>query len=186
MDSEQQEEFEVLQSIYEGDENFKTLETTKFTYKVSEGDDELKHFLVEISWPAQYPRVLPEINLDVFFNKHLSENTKSYIQSALLEQARTSLGNAVTFTLFEWAKENSSELMANNDPGTFIIKGEEEGEAEGEASTTTKDSNTSIKPTKKEVLSKAQKRRRAANLGEKPRGWNWVDIVKVKRILIFF
>jgi hypothetical protein len=112
----------VLQSIYEGDENFRILQPAQFTYKICEDEDELKHFVVGISWPPEYPHKLPEVNLDVFFNKHLSESTKMSIQSLLLEQAGASLGDAMTFTLFEWAKEHRNELMANNDPGPLAFK----------------------------------------------------------------
>lgn len=51
-------------------------------------------------------------------------------------------------------------------------------EDEGEVPASVGETDSISKKTKKEVLSKAQKRRRAERLGEQPRGWNWVDIVK--------
>ena len=88
----QKEELEVLQSIYDGDANFRELEPTKFQYKVSlmlcflycnktliclyfclqYGEDGNAHsFLLDISWPAEYPDCLPTLGLDAFYNKHL-------------------------------------------------------------------------------------------------------------------
>lgn len=39
--------------------------------QICEEEDELKHFLLEISWPPEYPHILPAVTLNVFFNKHL-------------------------------------------------------------------------------------------------------------------
>ena len=62
---QQQEELEVLQSIYEGDTKFKQISPTCFQYMY--GEEEQKSILVEISWPQLYPSVLPSVNLGSFF-----------------------------------------------------------------------------------------------------------------------
>lgn len=87
---QQTEEREALQSIYEGDEAYKEINSTTFQYKVSTLITELrrylhafapslqygeennyKSFLVEIQWGENYPNDLPTINMDTFYNRQL-------------------------------------------------------------------------------------------------------------------
>lgn len=42
--------------------------------------------------------------------------TKQLILSKLAEQVEANLGDAMTYTLFEWAKENQEALMENHRP----------------------------------------------------------------------
>ena len=58
---EQEEELEVLRSIYEGDSQFAEIKENCFQYKY--GTEEGKSILIEISWPELYPSVLPNISL---------------------------------------------------------------------------------------------------------------------------
>ena len=58
---EQEEELEVLRSIYEGDSQFNELKENCFQYKY--GTEEWKSILVEISWPDTYPSDLPNVSL---------------------------------------------------------------------------------------------------------------------------
>jgi len=67
---EQNGEREALLSIYEGDAMFKAVSDTVYTYKYGEGDT-TKTFVVEISWPSNYPFEKPKFNLDLFYNMHL-------------------------------------------------------------------------------------------------------------------
>ena len=66
----QEEELEVLKSIYEGDENYSSESNSKHAYKYGEYLKS-RSFLLEISWPDEYPSILPEVSLDSFYNKHL-------------------------------------------------------------------------------------------------------------------
>lgn len=66
----QGEEREVLLSIYEGDPRFKAISPTTYQYKYGE-DNDPKSFLLELSWPAEYPTEKPTINMGTFYNKHL-------------------------------------------------------------------------------------------------------------------
>lgn len=66
----QEEEREVLLSIYEGDDKFKEISSTTYQYKYGEENDP-KSFLVEIVWTENYPDEKPNINMDTFYNKHL-------------------------------------------------------------------------------------------------------------------
>lgn len=66
----QREEREALISIYEGDTQFHEVNSTTFQYRYGETDT-VKSFLMEISWPDGYPNDLPNVNLDLFYNRNL-------------------------------------------------------------------------------------------------------------------
>ncbi|PWA14729.1 hypothetical protein CCH79_00014446 [Gambusia affinis] len=191
---DQEMELEALRSIYEGDECFKEISPVSFQFRVGTilcsvsftgscthsdsnvGDlEDTKAFILDISWPDTYPETAPQISLDAFFNNRISAETKQLILSKLEPQVEASLGSAMMYTLFEWAKENQEELMENHKPVVTAL---------------TLTSNTEVttpsaakKREKKEQLTKAQKRRminRTDNKGELPRGWNWVDVIKLR------
>lgn len=173
----QVEELEVLESIYDGDENFKKVSDKKFQYKVKNEDDS-KSFLLEIIWNENYPNEIPTINLDAFYNKHLIPEVKNLIISRLNEEANLLLDTAMTYTLFEFAKENIQEFT-DKQPDNLQLS------TNGVEEDITIDKNPepqiSIKKEKKPKLTKQQKRKlanRVNNDGELPRGWNWVDVVK--------
>lgn len=177
MREEHEEELEVLQSIYEGDDNFSMINQSTFQYKYDEEGNN-RSFLVEISWGADYPDQIPTINLDLFYNKHLIPPVKEKIIAELQKQAEINLGMSMTFTLFEWLKEAKDELLdsqpeeASLPPVTEIISDLGRISVEDSAAT---------KKEKKEQLTKAQKRRmwdRQNAAGERARGYNWVDIIK--------
>ena len=84
----QTEEIEVLDSIYDGDENFKKLNEKTYQYMIDHPSNEHKNFLLEIAWGDQYPEELPEINLNAFFNKHILPDVKTGIRDALLKEVR--------------------------------------------------------------------------------------------------
>lgn len=90
----------------------------------------------------------------------------------------------MTYTLFECLKEQLTELL---------IELEEEQKAAKIAAVTDyvktiqlapaviKTADAQGVPVKKEQMTKSQKRRnweRLDNKGQKPRGWNWVDIIR--------
>ena len=58
---QQDEEREVLESIYEGDTSFNQVSNSCFQYKF--GEEDTKSFVVEITWLEEYPSVIPSINL---------------------------------------------------------------------------------------------------------------------------
>nr|XP_006818076.1 PREDICTED: RWD domain-containing protein 4-like [Saccoglossus kowalevskii] len=132
---QQEEEQEVLSSIYEGDDCFKQINET--TYH--------------------------------------SSDVKSTIIERLCEEAEQYLGCAMTYSIFEWAKENSADLMA-----------EQKEAALSKTDSDNVTSNTTLqqpekKKERKEQLTKAQKRKitnRTDHKGELARGWNWVDVIK--------
>ena len=152
----QQEEAEVLTSIYDGDPAFVTVKAgEKYQYKLGDTEAETglvtkqqdffsstfttegvfvrqeknvshtysdqtqsntagKHaLLVEFEWVAEYPNVLPKINLDIFFNRDISPAIKQSVISAVKEEAEQYLGMSMTFSLVEYLKENFDTLMAD-------------------------------------------------------------------------
>ncbi|ESP04169.1 hypothetical protein LOTGIDRAFT_180040 [Lottia gigantea] len=154
----QQEEIEVLESIYDGDENFKKIDSTTYQYKYGEDGDN-KSVIVEIKWGENYPESSPEINLDLFYNKHILESVKEKIIEHVQQQVEDLLGSCMTYSLFDSIKDNLDTLISDQ-PDTPQVTQKKE---------------------KKEQLTKAQKRRIMDKFGsekDRPRGWDWVDIVK--------
>ncbi|XP_067667950.1 RWD domain-containing protein 4-like [Haliotis asinina] len=172
---QQQEELEVLHSIYDGDGKFKQMSPTCFQYKYGE-DGEHQSFLVEISWGDNYPEVAPTVNLDLFYNKHILDSVKEKVRSGILEEVENLLSSPMTFSLFEWVKDNLSSLLEEQPQSAPV--------SQAECKTDTviaEDNSPEKKKEKKEQLTKAQKRRYFDKYGsntDRPRGWDWVDVVK--------
>lgn len=124
---------------------------------------------------------------------------KDKIIEVLNAEAEQWLGCGMTYTLFECLKERVDELMENQPTGSQVCADNEsdddddddEDDDDETDSDDSDDSDSSAdvsklslgakKPAKKEQLTKAQKRRQwdqAMVGGDKPRGWNWIEIVK--------
>lgn len=181
----QDEERETLTSIYDGDEAFKQLNPITFQYKYGK-DDEKKSFLVEIIWHDNYPEECPTINMDTFFNRNLIPAVKEKIKSSLIEESNNWLGYGMTYVLFECLKDRIDELVAEQPDNPITVQTDLVTSVDTLAIDDTINQNNinnsgASKKTKKEQLTKAQKRRqweRTDHKGEKPRGWNWIDIIK--------
>jgi len=179
----QQEELEVLRSIYDGDEHFKEQSPTAFQYKIGVESDP-KSVLLEVSWRENYPEELPVFNLDTFYNKHLASTFKSYFSGLLTEQAEPMRGMAMTYSLFEYAKENIDDIFAHQpttEAASAPVCSTREEQGENRSTESGSCAGTTKGKEKKEQLTKSQKRKiinRQDVNGEMPRGWNWVDIVK--------
>lgn len=172
----QEEEREVLLSIYDGDAAFKQLSPTTYQYKYGE-DEDVKSFLLEITWGPTYPSEKPTLNMNTFYNKHVVQAVKNKIAAHVDAEAEQWLGSAMTYTLFQSVQENLADLIADQPDSIEEI----ESEVNKLSITEENPQDESSKRVKKEQLTKAQKRRqwnRADGKGEKPRGWDWVDIVK--------
>lgn len=178
IEQQQEEEREVLLSIYDGDPAFKHLPPTTFQYKYGE-DERPKSFLLEISWGSSYPSEKPSVSMDTFYNKHVVQDVKERVVSQVNMEAEQYLGTAMTYTLFEFVKERLEELLAGQ-PESYISDVTESVDRITISGTQELES-ASKKSVKKEQLSKAQKRKqwdRVDGKGDKPRGWDWVDVVK--------
>ncbi|KAI5716695.1 RWD domain-containing protein 4 [Diaphorina citri] len=174
----QEEEKEVLLSIYDGDPAFNMISDTVYQYKYGD-DGDSKSFLFEISWGENYPTEMPAFNMDLFYNKHIGPGVKSHIKQKLTEECEQYLGSAMTYTVFEYLRDNADQLLASQ-PETETVQPPLETVLQSlDIDDTGADSKK--EKVKKEVLSKAQKRKqweRSDGKGDKPRGWDWVDVVK--------
>ncbi|XP_071848730.1 RWD domain-containing protein 4-like [Apostichopus japonicus] len=172
----QDEEKEVLMSIYEGDDCFKCLNDTTYQYRVGE-KGHFQSFLLEIAWQDEYPEEIPKVSLKAFYNKHINKPTKEFVVTQVKSEAEQWLGSAMTYTLFEFAKENAEDFMKDQ----VEVTREEQEEVESNAASNPVPE--AKKKVKKEQLTKAQKRKmldRIDQKGERPRGSDWVDVVKVR------
>uniref|UniRef100_A0A803T276 RWD domain containing 4 n=1 Tax=Anolis carolinensis TaxID=28377 RepID=A0A803T276_ANOCA len=171
---DQEMELEALRSIYEGDECFRELSPISFQYRIGENGD-TKAFLIEISWPETYPQAAPVISMDAFFNNAISPAVKQSILNKLMEEVEVNLGTSMTYTIFEYAKDNK-ELFMENQPA-LTVTALNNCIPTGHSDVV----QPSKKKEKKEQLTKTQKRKLADKTdskGELPRGWNWVDVIK--------
>jgi len=117
-------------------------------------------------------KILPKKKDDVQYCGKLT------LQTYLLTQTEDLIGCAMTYTLFEYAKENV-ETLTENQPD------KPEPTSEDVISTAkTEEKEKSAEREAKSKMTKAQKRRMwdkveaGAKGGEKPRGWDWIDIIK--------
>ncbi|XP_059481747.1 RWD domain-containing protein 4 [Neocloeon triangulifer] len=177
MQDEQNDEREVLLSIYEGDSSFKQLSPKVFQYKYGE-DSDSRSFLLEISWGENYPSEIPSINMDTFYNKHLLPDVRNHIADEVKKEAENNVGMGMTYTLFEWVKERVDELIVAQPES--IAEAVSSKLTLSETPDTESSSIAAAPKVRKEAMSKAQKRKQWDRLdkGEKPRGHDWVDVVK--------
>ena len=87
----------------------------------------------------------------------------------------------MTFTLFEHVKENLESLLADQ-PEEIQTASSSVNEISDQLENSDLNQESSKSGGKKEQLTKAQKRRMWNRGGleteDRPRGWNWVDIVR--------
>ncbi|XP_078740739.1 RWD domain-containing protein 4, partial [Lampetra fluviatilis] len=125
-------------------------------------------FVVEVQWGDQYPESEPNICLGAFYNHHLSPTAKEKICGLLKAEACLSPGSAVTFSVFEAAKEAYTKMAAGD-------------WAWGSGGATQEAKTAPVEKVRKEQLTKSQKRRlinTTDHKGEKIRGWDWIDVIK--------
>lgn len=112
------------------------------------------------------------------------DEVKQKIVETLTAEAEQWIGCGMTYTLFECIKDRVAEMMEAQPQPASDAESSEDDESDESDSSDADIGNLSIggaKAPKKEKLTKAQKRRQwdqAITGGEKPRGWDWVDIVK--------
>lgn len=170
---QQEEEYEVLKSIFEDDVAFKFLSETQFQYKFGD-DGHPQSFIVEISFTDDYPEKLPSFSLDTFYNNHILPNVKSSISEKVCDFAESMVGEPIVYSVIDFIKESYDDLISEQPLQIVEVVNQEEKKN----LTETKSSN---KKEKKEHLTKAQKRKLADRVninGERPRGWDWVDLIK--------
>jgi len=176
MNDDQVDEKEVLDSIYEDDDNFKPLTNISYCYKFINEDNELKSFMLQINWPEEYPEgVGATIDLDSFFNSHIKDNEKRAMIKLITNQFVDWMGMAMTFNIIEYVREHIDDfqdLILNK----TVVEREEK-----DVVILSKEEKEQVSGTK--GMTKGQKRRFYDKFGnidaaDKPRGWNWVDVIK--------
>uniref|UniRef100_A0A8D0C0S8 RWD domain containing 4 n=1 Tax=Salvator merianae TaxID=96440 RepID=A0A8D0C0S8_SALMN len=155
---DQEMELEALRSIYEGDECFRELSPVSFQYRIGENGDP-KAFLIEISWPETYPQTAPVISMDAFFNNAIPSAIKQSILNKLMEEVEVNLGTSMTYTIFEYAKDNKELFMENQPVNTGTAQNNCISPAHSDVAQQSK------KKEKKEQLTKTQKRKLADKTG---------------------
>lgn len=113
-----------------------------------------------------------------------SPEFKEKIVTILTAEAENWIGCGMVYTLFECLKEQLPELIGELDEAIKIGKLarlEEQTKTLQLAPTVIKTTTDAPAAGKKEQLTKSQKRRlwdKSDNKGVKPRGWDWVDIIR--------
>ena len=173
-------EFNFSRSIYDGDSCFSKIDDTKFQYKFGE-DGTSKSFILEVIWGSDYPEDYPDFSMDSFYNQHILKDVKTHIIQSVKTEAEAYLGMSMTFTLFEHVKENLESLLADQ-PEEIQTASSSVNEISDQLENSDLNQESSKSGGKKEPLTKAQKRRMWNRGGleteDRPRGWNWVDIVR--------
>merc|ERR1712037_657306 len=100
----QEEELEVLKSIYEGDPMYSSEDPTSHCYKLGE-HGQSKSFILEIKWSTTYPTEIPEVKLSSFYNNHLTADVKQCITKAVEGEAVEMVGMSMTYTLLNGPKK---------------------------------------------------------------------------------
>merc|ERR1711915_980487 len=102
---------------------------------------------------------------------------KQEIVRRVTEEAEALLGMSMTFTLFEWIKENLGSLLELQPEKVQIVTQELE-----KLEVQVKEESVGVAKVKKEQLTKNQKKRMWDKGGlaesDRERGWNWIDVIK--------
>ena len=106
----QDEEVEVLESIYDGDSNYTAVSKTQYQYKYGE-DGKSRSFILDLSWGPEYPNAAPKISLDTFYNDHVLAEVKAKVLEKIGAECEAYLGMSMTYSVFEWVKENLDDLL---------------------------------------------------------------------------
>ena len=149
----QEEEREVLSSIFEGDPNFKQVDLQSFQITVTSSDNCDKTIALRIYWPSQYPDVIPTFSLDLSHNNRIPPDVKAGIISRLKEFAELYLAVSMTYLIVDFLKDNIDDLI----PSEVLRK-----EAAPKA----------------EQLTKRQKNKLANFANSNTRGSDWVDVIR--------
>lgn len=175
----QQDEIEVLRSILDSAvtvHGSSEQPVVQVSVKSGNSIDDSREIVLEFALPASYPLEAPAVlTLEVFANKSLMD---AGARAAAVQAAQSILaencGSPVIYTVVEWFKENFEGLVPAAETAAAARLSEED-----EASPAP--TPGAAKPKRKPHLTKKEKARAAHDVdfatGERPRGWNWVDIL---------
>ncbi|CAD7700668.1 unnamed protein product [Ostreobium quekettii] len=169
-----EEECMALEAIFMG--NFARLDDRRIRIIIEPPSDEGEQpqgmsLYLELSFPDGYPAVAPVYDLSNTNNVAFSNSVRSRLLTGLTQQAEELLGEQMVYNLVEWVRDTLPNIVQEEQDSEVHKTLDPEERAQ-----------PSTKPEKerKEKMTKAQKRRYYDKYGaveEKPRGWNWVDII---------
>nr|CDS26710.1 RWD domain containing protein 4 [Hymenolepis microstoma] len=166
------EEKIVLESIYTSEE-ISITDDYKIQFRLGT-PGELESFVVNITWPLDYPSIPPIIDFNEFCNRNMPSALQQSLISELNEIASQNVGESHTFILIEHLRDNFEKYAQQIRDAKRRPKEQVFGAMVG--------GNTKEKKCRKDTaLTKAQKRKQINRLdsdGNLPRGWNWVDVIK--------
>lgn len=171
-DSLVDEECLALESIFE--DRFTRLQPDRVRLVIlPEGAEDSPAGIVplylEFVIPASYPEVVPRPDLANLNNAPYAPAVKMQATAQLVAEAETQLGECMLYNLAEWAKEQIPHWLEQS-----IVERSMPAVAPAAEQTAVKEESQF------KGMSKAQKRRHFDKYGaaeEKPRGWDWVDIL---------
>ncbi|VUZ45193.1 unnamed protein product [Hymenolepis diminuta] len=166
------EERIVLESIYTSEE-INITDDYKIQFRVGTPGT-LESFVVNITWPLDYPYIPPIIDFNEFCNLNMPRVLQESLLSELNEIASQNVGESHTFTLIEHLRDNF-ETYAQQ------IRDAKKRPKERAFESVVAEDMEAKKGKKDTALTKAQKRRQINRFdsdGNLPRGWNWVDVIK--------
>lgn len=167
------EECFALESIFE--DKFTRLHADRIRLVISpEGTEDNPAgsvpLYLEFLVPPEYPEVVPQPDLANLNNAPYAPAVKEQAKAQLLAEAEAQLGECMLYNLAEWAREQIPHWLEQS-----IV------ERSMPAAAPVAESQGAVKEESQfKGMSKAQKRRHFDKYGaadEKPRGWDWVDIV---------
>ncbi|VDO02689.1 unnamed protein product, partial [Rodentolepis nana] len=166
------EERIVLESIYTSDE-ISITDEYKIRFRLGTSG-ELESFVVNITWPLDYPSIPPIIDFNEFCNRNMPRELQQSIISELNEISSQNVGESHTFLLIEHLRDNFAKYAQQ-------IRDTKKRPKEQVLETIVGEDTKEKKVRKDAALTKAQKRKQINRLdsdGNLPRGWNWVDVIK--------
>eukprot|EP00210_Caulerpa_lentillifera_P006387 g6101.t1 len=120
----------------------------------------------------RYPDEAPVFTLTSLENTMYSSEAKRQLQQALEVESASMIGDQMVFPLTEWLKDNLPQYVE--------ISKQELRRDETDVTRSAPAPVPETKQVSKDKMTKAQKRRFYSRFGavdEKPRGWNWVDVI---------
>ncbi|GMH45954.1 hypothetical protein BSKO_13918 [Bryopsis sp. KO-2023] len=178
MDSEEiiEEECMALEAIFM--DSFSKLDDGRIRIVVEPQDESEENkgwsVVLQMKLPDGYPSTIPEFDLSNPSNAAFNASTRDEMVEGLVTEASGQVGEQMVYNLVEWLREKLPEFIQHSRSERVVSSGNQ-GADEGEESR-----GGNSKDPKKEKMTKAQKRRHFDRFGaaeDKPRGWNWVEII---------
>jgi len=182
MNEDQKMEREAMESFLESANELQFLDSSskgevRFRFRIIPTNISFS-VMLDVTWPKEYPKVTPALSLDHKSNSQFTSKAKAQILQALNQEAQTHIDEPMMLSLLEFGKTELDQL----DPSAIqadslfseLQRRPKESVAPASETKTESKQKSVISAPKPVALTKAQKRKQI--VGEKPRGWNWVDV----------